>query len=406
MGIFKDVVGFLKNEIRLNKEYYAELKEESRGPLQEEQLVAQPVVKPAVKSDVTFDPNIHVRTDTYTVYYAYGHVQKVFPPLPGGYYENRDIINAATFIVSDGVAYDLADENSIRSIKTPNYHIYAQNKIGEELGVTGCIDYVLRMRSGLYWGEGKFRLSIVCLEKATELMKYSTVGWSPKDFFRIVNELNDLGCFKRATEWEKWILENIPGAKATLSSPSDQISYHAREHFKRSVESCKYLETDLIETGDLNACCSICAMYRKRIFSLTGKDKRFPKFPKDYHWGCGLSGYPYIYGVSEPSFECENDIIYSNRPYIDDRTEEERQNYIDRMSKMEKEPPVIREPSLNRIIYYRLIQIIPDNAPKSLSGFSRMRNANSKNYQALVKKAEDAGFVFPKTLEDVKKWEE
>ena len=157
---------------------------------------------------------------------------------------------------------------------------------------------------------------------------------------------------------------------------------------------------------NIGACCGKCAMYRKRVYTLYGKNKLFPNFPKDFHLGCGLGIYPYLYGISEPAFECDDVVSYSHRPFIDDRTEEEKQNYIDRMAKLSKEPPVIRELSLNRIIYYRLVQLIPDDMPKSLSGFSRMRNANSKNYQILVKKAEAAGFVFPETLEDVENWPE
>lgn len=62
--------------------------------------------------------------------------------------------------------------------------------------------------------------------------------------------------------------------------------------------------------------------------------------------------------------------------------------------------------ALNRAIFEWLQKHLPDDCPKSISGFSRMRNANSKTYQALVKKAEAAGFVFPETLDDVSKWPE
>lgn len=407
MGIFNRIFEYFKKEIELNKKYYESLKEEPEEPQQGKKQEVQPPVKPLIMPDKNFDHHIHVRTDTYTIYYAYGHVQKVFPPLLGSYYENRDIINAATFIVSDGVAYDLTDKKSIRSIQIPQYHIYAPNKVGEELGVTGCLDYVLRMRAGQFWNEANFGLAIACLEKATQLMKYSSVGWSIKDFFRIVNWLNDLGKFKSADKWKTWIETNIPGAlTATSLSLDERMSEATKESFKNRIKSCKELGTDLVEIGDTRACCEKCAMYRKRVYSLTGENKLFPRFPNDYHWGCGLSGWAYIYGISEPSFECDDIVKYSRRPYVDDRTEDEKKNYEERMTKLNKEPPVIREPSLNRIIYYRLIQLIPNDMPKSLSGFSRMRNSNSKNYQALVKKAESAGFVFPQTLDDVAKWPE
>lgn len=63
------------------------------------------------------------------------------------------------------------------------------------------------------------------------------------------------------------------------------------------------------------------------------------------------------------------------------------------------------EKELNRIIFKWLQKNLPDDCPKSISGFQRMRNANSKNYQALVAKAEAAGFVFPTSLEEVTPWE-
>lgn len=374
---------------------------------QAKEMLNRPISKSQPIKD--FDPGTQVRTDTTTVYYAYGHVQKVLPPLLGSYYENRDIINAATFIVSDGVAYDLTDIQSIRSIKIPNYHIYAPNKVGEELGVTGCLDYVLRMRSGLYWREGNFDLSIACLEKATELMKYSSVGWPPKDFFRIVNELNDLGRFKRAEKWKAWIEHNIPDATsaiAPIAATMESREPLSSQQRKELLEGCKYLDTDLVEVGDSGVCCEVCAKYRNRIYTLTGKDSRFLRFPKDFHKSCGLSVYPYIWGVHEPVFSCSDPVSYSNRPFSDDRTAEEKANREKWLQKMTQQPEVLKTPSLTRIIYYRLKQILPDDSPKSLSGFSRMRKSNSKNYQALVKKAEAAGFVFPQTLDDVAKWPE
>lgn len=353
-----------------------------------------------------FDPHTQLRTDTCTVYYAYGHVIKVFPPIRGPIYEGRDIINGADFIVSDGTAYDLTDIESIKSIAIPNYNLYRPNKIGEELGVTGFLEYVLRMKSGQLWNEEKYELSIAVLGKATELMKHSNMGWPAKDFFGIVNELNNLGCFEKAKQWTNWILKNVPGAKAALSpSADDKISYHAKEHFKKTIESCKDLATDLVETGDVNGCCPICAMYRNRVFSLSGKDKRFPKFPEDFHFGCGLSAYPYKEGVMEPAFRCKNVVQYSNRPFVDDRTDEEKKNYVERMEQISKDSPAVRGPNLAKIIYLRLKNQLPDIAPKSFSGFQRMRNANSKNYQALVSKAEAAGFVFPTSLEEVTPWE-
>lgn len=394
MGIFRGIFDFFKKEIELNKEYYDGLKVDDDSIPEPKKETTAPNLEIKRQPISEFDPGTQVRTDTYTVYYAYGHVSHVFPPLPGGYYDNRDIINAATFIVSDGVAYDLTDKKSIYSIKVPNYHIYVETSVGEELGVTGYLDYVLRMHAGLAWGVD-MDISFACLEKATQLMKYSTLGWRQKDFYRIVNWYIELGKFKKAREWERWILQNTKSEQDIR----DDV-------FQQCIDSCEYLDTDLVQVGDSGVCCEKCAMYRNRIYSLAGADRRFPKLPTDFHMDCGLSVSPFVYGVNEPSFKCADTIKYSNRPFVDDRTPEDISRREEWLVMVEKERQYTMEASLSKITYYKLKQILPDDAPKSLSGFSRMRNANSKNYQALVKKAEAAGFVFPETLEDVEKWPE
>lgn len=394
MGIFNNIASFLKREIELNKKYYENLEKENEPapPQPEAEQLKLEIKKQPISQ---FDPHTQVRTDTATVYYAYGHVLEVFPPPPGSYYENRDIINAATFIVSDGVAYDLTDKKSIYSIKVPNYHIYAPHKVGEELGVTGYLEYVLRMHSGLCWNSGEYDIAIACLEKATQLMKYSTMGWPKKEFYRIVNHLHDLGKFKKAKEWEEWIDKNIPTIEEIVS---ENVS-----------KSCEILDTDLVIVEDhCHMCCEMCAKYRKRVYSTAGKDFRFPRFPKNLHLECGLSIHPFVYGVNEPSsFTCKDIIAYSNRPFEDDRTPEEIKRHNEMMEKRENEARKEREAKLSKIIYCKLRAVLPpEDCPKSISGFSRMRNANSKNYQALVKKAEAAGFKFPETLEEVAQWPE
>lgn len=260
------------------------------------------------------------------------------------------------------------------------------------------------MRSGGFWIEGKYDLSIACLEKTTELMAFSAMGWPKRDFYRIVNELNDLGRFKRAKAWEAWIDRNV----ITCGGPLDF------DPAKRYLAEAKELGTDLCYMGWHGTSCAVCAKYQGRVYSISGEDKRFPALPDfikrigSVHEGCRHRLRPFVFHDERDTiFYQDRDVPVfraSWRPFIDDRTEEDkaaREYYL----KFEVQPP-IREPNLTRIIFYRLKQILPNDSPKSLSGFSRMRNANSKNYQALVKKAADVGFIFPQTLEDVSAWEE
>lgn len=330
----------------------------------------------------------------HTVYYVDGHISKISPEPTGRYYDNRNIIYEATYIVSDGVPYDLSDIQSVLSIKIPNFHAAAQTALRNEMGVTGCLDYVLRSRAAHFYNEEEFDLCFACLWKATVLMKYSTILWSENDYYRIVNWLVQLGRFKKAKEWQDWIEQSVLNRDDMQEMIDD-----------RTTSLCETLKTDLVIVDYVGACCEKCAMYRNRIYSLKGKDRRFPRFPKDFHSGCGLAVFPFVWGLDEPDFDGRDPIKYSNRPFVDDRTQEELKNMEKRIQDAEKASG-LQPVSLAKITYYRLKQLFPDDVPKSLSAFSRARNANTPKYQALVKKAEAAGFVFPQSLDDAAKWED
>lgn len=173
-------------------------------------------------------------------------------------------------------------------------------------------------------------------------------------------------------------------------------------------KNAKLLETDLVEaTFEMN-CCDECTKYRGRVFSISGKDRRFPKLPKYIDCNCfGISFYPFLYGISQPAykqyFRKGDDIVsFSNRPFVVERTEFERETtlkeqeyahtrqavfeyYKDDMQKL------IEWDKAHRAEYEELCRRIPENAPKSLGGYTRMKLANSKGFQALAGKAYEAG---------------
>lgn len=325
-----------------------------------------------------------------TVYYERGQVVKISPEPNVSYYDVREIINEATSIVSDGIPYDLTDRNSIYSIAIPEYTYTHENKHAQDLGATGYLEYVLRMHAGLLWNNGNYDLSLVCLGKACQLMLYSPMIWKKKDYYRIVHENIELGRFKKAKEWKDWI------EKYVIDS-----SDYAKDAFARTVQSCNQFGTDLVEVGDANCCCEICAKYRKRIYSLSGRNWKFPRFPKDFHFGCNLQITEFYEGVMEPSFKCLNYVLYSRRPFKDDRSIEEKERYKKRIEEIRIAEEKHLSADLNRIIYYWFKPKFPNDFPKSLSGFSRMRNSNSPKYQKLVQMIENAGYTIPKSLEEV-----
>ena len=157
-------------------------------------------------------------------------------------------------------------------------------------------------------------------------------------------------------------------------------------------ENLNFEKCDLIEIPRSWRICAECAKYHDRIYSISGKDVRFPKLP-DYiinhkytEHGCNFQFYPYHEGVSiMRGLGEKNPIEYSNRPFLDDRTEEERATYENYKAKIDLD-------SKNRIEYTWICKNLPAIAPKSLSSYVRMKNLNSKNYIKLMDIARDNGF--------------
>ena len=167
-----------------------------------------------------------------------------------------------------------------------------------------------------------------------------------------------------------------------------QITTFQKSGNLRIFGNPKNLGTDLVESSDIAACCSKCAMYRRRIYSLSGRDKRFPKIPDDFDSDCcGLNLHPYIWGVSEPTFSAKDPIKYSNRPFVDDRTARQKRDYLELKKQFEEE----KEKEEDRKIYNRIVSALPNNAPKSFGAFRRMKKTNSPGYIDLKQRAAKVG---------------
>lgn len=208
---------------------------------------------------------------------------------------------------------------------------------------------------------------------------------------------------------------------APKQAPFQKNKEETQKRLKEETQSillgdADLLDTDLVEASYFRGCCGECAKYRKRWFSISGKDKRFPKMPVDY--GCTCSGIdfsPVIYGISEPTYADEiDDIIeFSNRPFVDDRDDEEKALFdigrrnaeVDKMwKKYEKRWNSINEYDHEQ--YDKLVSVLPDIAPKSYSGYMRMKKNNTKNYQILFAKAAESGINLDYTDEIKREIEE
>ena len=135
--------------------------------------------------------------DAQTIYFKNGEMYKVYPTDKESWYDAR-------YLVSDGVKYDLENLDDLKRIPVPKFPTH-QN-IMDGYGVTGNLDYVLRMKAGSFYNrKDKIRCS-ACLWKCTELMfAHPFLSWDESHFYRIVQWHVEMGMFDEADKAEKYI---------------------------------------------------------------------------------------------------------------------------------------------------------------------------------------------------------
>lgn len=156
------------------------------------------------------------------------------------------------------------------------------------------------------------------------------------------------------------------------------------DKFKTLAKQCIELNTDLIEMTEHHPTCAECAKYQGRVYSISGKSKKFPPIPDiirkkgEIHSGCRHDFYPFFEGISTPAHH-KNIVEYSNSPFIDNRSEAEITEYEN--NKLQQ-----ADLDRDRAEYEKIISNLPDEAPKSFAGYRKMKNYKSENYLKLKEK--------------------
>ena len=158
---------------------------------------------------------------------------------------------------------------------------------------------------------------------------------------------------------------------------------------EKLLSNCIELNTDLVEVGDAGSIISAeDAKFRRRIYSISGDDKRFPRYSDEVKRCEALLPFPFIEGISCPKICEEVDLVsFSNRPFIDDRTDKEIMLYENWQTKIRLK----KRRDIGREEYYRIKYGLPEFVPKSFNVYSRMKNAGSDKFWELVEKAADIG---------------
>lgn len=312
--------------------------------------------------------------------------------------------------------YDLNSARGISSI--PERDDLPRPTFGDGGGFrsyTGDVDYYLRRKSAEHEEAGNIGLAILCLQKSNAIRMVSRRGYRKDDYYRLVRLLAQNGYVKEA-EAEKQKIDRFLGEEDV-----DSFSSWRDEAVNRLLSGLKDCGTDLAIMQPHGCACPECAKYQGRVFSVSGADRRFPRMPQEFfkyggiHKGCGHSFFPFIYGVSDPQLAYtlsiqkikswryrRNIIAFSNRPFVDDRPQEDIEQSLEAQKKaadkaahqkMLDDTMIEREfqRGLKKREYKWVQNNLPDICPKSFSGYMRMKNANSKNYQKIVAAAKELG---------------
>ncbi len=312
--------------------------------------------------------------------------------------------------------YDLSSAEGIRSI--PESSNLPRPTFGDGGGFrsyTGDIDYYLRRKSAEYEEAGNIELAILCLQKSNAIRMVSRRGYRKDDYYTLVRLLARSGYVKEAKA-EKSKIDAFFG-----DATNDSVHLNGRARANKTIKEAYETGTRLLIMQPHGCACSECAKYQGRVFSIYGKDPRFPPLPEAFyefgaiHKGCTHTFFPFIYGVSDPGLEYTLSIqkvtnrkytksieAFSNRPFVDDRPQED----IDAANKHAEEARIAAEKKkyeddhmiefeaqrgVNKREFKWIQENLPEICPKSYSGYMRMKNANTKNYQKIVAEAKKLG---------------
>ena len=305
--------------------------------------------------------------------------------------------------------YDLNTAAGIKAI--PEIKNPPRSPVGGPMDVTGDIDYYLRFKATEHEKDGRVDLAILCLKKSNAIRKLKYPMYNKDAFYSLVRLLARSGYKEEAYKEKSEIDAFFAGADASYKHVT----------VRRILNEAKEMDTDLLLMNPHGMSCPLCAKYQGRVFSISGRNKLFPKLPREFfefggmHDECGHSFTPYIYGISRADLDytlqfqtavdrryTKDIVAFSNRPFIDDRAQEDINRaleYIEQRSQ-EREQIARRQATMIEREYHRgeeariyewLQQNLPDICPKSISSFRRMKNQNTKNYQRLAEEARKLG---------------
>lgn len=295
-----------------------------------------------------------------------------------GKYDQKNQKSIAAF----AEAFDLNSIDGINSITIDDYKKWKH----KAAGVPAYPEQILRKKATEHKRNGNMDLAIECLKKSNEFLPLSDYLYSMQDYERLVDYLYKAGRFDEARA-EKAKIEQMFSIENDDPDESCQNNYN---ELKIQIERAIASGTDLLEMSEHPLTCGECAKYQGRVFSISGKSDKFPKLPDSFleyggvHEGCNHTFYPYYEGMSISNYGHKNIVAYSNRPFVDNRTKKQKEEW-------EKKVQYEESYEADKENYYWCLEHLGAISPKSFSGYRRMKNTNSANFQKLKKAAKEQG---------------
>ncbi len=155
---------------------------------------------------------------------------------------------------------------------------------------------------------------------------------------------------------------------------------------------------DLMMMTEHYPTCEACAALQGRVYSISGRDKRFPPlsraFPSGYrnvHPNCRHVMTYWIEEMQSPE-EIRAALARSNAPFTDNRSDEEIALYS-------KQQADSRRMRADRSQFERYRQRLGEDAPKSFHTFRRIKNADGQKWKEMQEKYRN--YLYSQDFDDI-----
>lgn len=153
------------------------------------------------------------------------------------------------------------------------------------------------------------------------------------------------------------------------------------QQLKTAAEDTVFVTTSRI--------CPVCSVYNRRIYTLFGRYGLFPILPNFLTYDvCPNCNKYIVFARYFPNINgnLERDVEFSNRPFLDSRTTDEKKIWDDNILAIKLKEKMERD-------YDWVCVNLSYMAPKSIGGYKRMAKSNSENFQNLVCAAKNKGYI-------------